>query len=745
MQFEFNILIVDDDQEEALRYSRLLTDALERKATGCSPNLASARFNPFVIDPTGHTQQTFYQLVRRVASGADTLGQRDLHAVLIDLDYSAMVSYGDAITPQALAALFRESRPNAHRIRLTNHPRMATVETYDPSLFDGTIDKFLLTRHISADRAALVLLERLRRRMETPLWSALRSYALQDKLVFHAMAMSEGRSTEDSTLTQELNSVLGEEALFSEASLTLPPLDSLFSPTGSIKESMELTAGAFGCDAVLYCTNGTSTANKIVYQALVEPGQLAILDRNCHISHHYACMLGDVRTLFLNPEVEVGSGVPLGIQASDLEGLMNEHLQAILSSRGTLHLSDLPALIAVTNCSFDGFLLQPSSLIERYYEVIARFGLASQGNETAFLFDEAWFGFARFHPALIQYTAMGSDYSSLQARGILPRVYSTTSIHKTLSAMRQTSCVFMRDHALTSGTKMASLKTRFAQAFSCHTTTSPHMLLLASIDIARRQVELEGYRFVQTAIDAADWFRSEMRRLKDLDAAIARVFRLLEFNACERDPTKVLVEIPGTLSGAAMKAMLWSEASVQVNKFGQNSLMLMFMPGTSIEKVQNLIERLNRVAHVLLQTHILGAEQPFGTTRIPVPASFIDATGQRRNYPKDVSMGWRLGSREAVFGGLPGEIQLLPLDSDVLPAFEGLTLCSAAFVTPYPPGYPTLIPGQVVGNEEWLAVRTLMKQEVHGLTTDPSGSRLLPVIGVPTIAPRDEDASAPLG
>jgi arginine decarboxylase len=48
-----------------------------------------------------------------------------------------------------------------------------------------------------------------------------------------------------------------------------------------------MAARAFGADHVFFVTNGTSTSNKMVVQALIAPGDIVILDRNCHKSHHY--------------------------------------------------------------------------------------------------------------------------------------------------------------------------------------------------------------------------------------------------------------------------------------------------------------------------------------------------------------------------------------------------------------------------------------------------------------------------
>ena len=83
----------------------------------------------------------------------------------------------------------------------------------------------------------------------------------------------------------------GINLFLAESSATTGGLDSLLEPTGNIKKAQENAARAFGADHVFFVTNGTSTSNKMVVQALVKPGDIVIIDRNCHKSHHYGLVL----------------------------------------------------------------------------------------------------------------------------------------------------------------------------------------------------------------------------------------------------------------------------------------------------------------------------------------------------------------------------------------------------------------------------------------------------------------------
>src|SRR6185437_9548162 len=78
------------------------------------------------------------------------------------------------------------------------------------------------------------------------------------------------------------------------------------------------------------------------------------------------------------------------------------------------------------------------------------------------------------------------------------RVYVTHSTHKTLTALRQGSMIHVWDQDF-----RQKVEEPFHEAYMTHTSTSPNYQILASLDIGRRQVELEGYEMVQKQFDHA--------------------------------------------------------------------------------------------------------------------------------------------------------------------------------------------------------------------------------------------------
>ena len=103
--------------------------------------------------------------------------------------------------------------------------------------------------------------------------------------------MARGKSIFKSNWIRDMGEFYGVNLLLAESSATTGGLDSLLEPTGNIKVAQDMAARALGGDRSFFVTNGTSTANKIVHQALLRPGDIVLIDRDCHKSHHYGLVL----------------------------------------------------------------------------------------------------------------------------------------------------------------------------------------------------------------------------------------------------------------------------------------------------------------------------------------------------------------------------------------------------------------------------------------------------------------------
>ena len=227
----------------------------------------------------------------------------------------------------------------------------------------------------------LSILDGIKDRYETPYFDNLKKYAQRPIGTFHALPIARGKSVFRSNWIRDMGQFYGTNIFFAESSATTGGLDSLLEPTGNIKKTQEMIARAFGAKRAYLGTNGTSTSNKIVVQAVCKPGDIVIVDRNCHKSHHYGFVLSGAQPYYVEAfpltQYSMYGAVPLRTIKKALLDCMAE---------GKL---DRVKVIDMTNCTFDGHMYNPRRVMEECLAIKP---------DLIFLWDEAWFGFARFNP-----------------------------------------------------------------------------------------------------------------------------------------------------------------------------------------------------------------------------------------------------------------------------------------------------------------------------------------------------------
>ncbi|MGC4071480.1 MAG: hypothetical protein QM760_02970 [Nibricoccus sp.] len=204
----------------------------------------------------------------------------------------------------------------------------------------------------------LALMEGINQRYETPYFNNLKNYARRPIGTFHALPIARGKSVFNSHWIRDFGHFYGANIFLAESSATSGGLDSLLEPTGNIKIAQEKAARAFGCQQLFFGTNGTSTSNKIAVQAIVQPGDIVLVDRNCHKSHHYGLVLCGGQPLYVEAypltEYSMYGAVPLRTIKKTLLDLKTE---------GRL---DRVRMLLLTNCTFDGHIYN----VERFMEEV---------------------------------------------------------------------------------------------------------------------------------------------------------------------------------------------------------------------------------------------------------------------------------------------------------------------------------------------------------------------------------------
>jgi arginine decarboxylase len=611
----------------------------------------------------------------------------------------------------------------------------------------------------------LSILQGVAARYRTPFFSALKQYSHRPTGVFHALPISQGKSIVNSHWIRDMVGFYGLDVFMAETSATCGGLDSLLEPTGPLRESQQLAAQAYGSRHTYFVTNGTSTANKIVTQALVAPGDIVLLDRNCHQSHHYGMMLAGANVVYLE-------AYPLNDYSMYGAVSLREIKSKLLALKRAGKL-DRVKMMSLTNCTFDGIVYDVERVMEECLAIKP---------DLVFLWDEAWFAFARFHPVYRTRTAMASaralrerlqdpDYKrrfeehlaadtaekpsddDLLERRLIPdpararvRVYATQSTHKTLTALRQGSMIHVFDQDYDQ-----KVAVPFHEAYMAHTSTSPNYQILASLDLGRRQVALEGVELVQRQIENAMQLRDAidnhpllskyMRCLRTSDlipeafrpSAIAQPLRSGLRNMMAAwdqdefvlDPSRITLFIgPTGYDGDTFKRQqLMDRYGIQINKTSRNSVLFMTNIGTTRSSVAFLVEVLVNVARELdqdISEMSLGEREHFEQAvyrltemSLPLPdfsgfhPAFLDHSGSEATPEGDVRRAFYLSYDDTNCQYLTGEQIDERLDA-------GVDIVSATYVTPYPPGFPVLVPGQVFSREILQFMRDLDTPEIHG-------------------------------
>lgn len=596
----------------------------------------------------------------------------------------------------------------------------------------------------------LSILRGVRERFETPFFDALRKYAAKPTGVFHALPIARGKSMTTSHWARDFHAFYGDNLFMAETSATSGGLDSLLQPRGPIRKAQEAAARAFGARQTFFVTNGTSTANKIVQQALVRPGDIVLVDRDCHKSHHYAFVLAGAHPVYLDSyplqKYTMYGAVPL----EEIE----KQLLA-LKDAGKL---DRVRMLVLTNCTFDGLTYDPVRVMRRILAIKP---------DMIFLWDEAWFAYARFSPALRRRTAMdaaatlramyrSSEYRIAYANRkdgnepmadpmeVRVRVYATQSTHKTLTSLRQGSMIHVYDEDFEQRASAALL-----EALMTHTSTSPNYQIIASLDAGRRQVELEGYELVEKTIDLAMTLRKRVNEHPE----ISRFFRVLrpadmipsehrpsglefyyhpeqgwgKMDAAWRedeftlDPTRVTLEVGATgIDGDTLRHLLMDRYDIQINKTSRNTALFMPNIGSTRGDVAYLIETLADICRRVEDN--LSTESAAGLNLHTQKVDSLIEGPPLPNFSR-FHQAFRDGDatpegdlRRAFFLAYDADnTEWVRLDRDLLRQIrEGREFVSAAFVTPYPPGFPILVPGQVFSAEIIAYLLALDVKEIHG-------------------------------
>ena len=518
-------------------------------------------------------------------------------------------------------------------------------------LFNESVDGYFYREERDYRGIYRILNAQIQERARTPFTDQLKNYVWMAKDQWHTPGHSSGESLRASPWVNDFYEFMGEHVFDADLSVSVPMLDSLMEPKGVILEAQQMAAKAFGARRTFFATNGTSTANKVIFQTLLAPGEKLLLDRNCHKSVHYAVVLSGALPAYLDSSLNRKYGLYGPVPKKTILEAIEKH-------------SDAEALI-LTSCTYDGLRYDLVPIIE-----------AAHAKGIKVIIDEAWYAFARFHPEF-RPTALeaGADYA-------------TQSTHKVLSAFSQASMIHVNDPDFR--------EHLFRENFNMHTSTSPQYTMIASLDVARKQAVMEGYKLLSRTLALAKELREQINS--------TRVFRVLELadllpaevrnDGIRLDPTKVTIDVSGCgYTVDDLQKELFERFNIQVEKSTFNTLTLLLTIGTTRSKVSRLYDALMRVARE--------RRAPRRLVQTPEIPSFT----RLRYLPRDAYY-------------CAGELVPVFDEGERINKSLAGRVCADQIV-PYPPGIPVLVPGQVITENivDYLGdlLHLHKRMELHGM------------------------------
>ncbi len=327
-----------------------------------------------------------------------------------------------------------------------------------------------------------------------PFFRALRHFDDAHEYSWHTPAHAGGVAFLKSPVGRAFHDYFGERLLRSDLSISVGALGSLFEHTGPIGDAERNAARVFGADRTYFVLHGDSTCDRMVGHFCVTRDEIALVDRNCHKSVLHGLVLSGARPVYLVP-TRNGYGLAGPLPPAEIE---RQSVAARIADNPLARdaASQEPQYAVLTNSTYDGLCYDTLE--------VAR---ALAPSTPRLHFDEAWFGYARFHPLYARRygMAVGPDTFPGPER---PTVFSTQSTHKLLAALSQAAMVHVRP-----APRAPVEHDRFNEAFMMHGTTSPLYPMIASLDVAAGMMDgPQGRWLLDEAVTEAVRFRQAVVR-----------------------------------------------------------------------------------------------------------------------------------------------------------------------------------------------------------------------------------------
>ncbi len=580
-----------------------------------------------------------------------------------------------------------------------------------------------------------------------PFFRALTHYASDGSYSWHCPGHSGGVAFLKSPVGQMFHQFFGENMLRADVCNAVEELGQLLDHTGPVEASEKNAARIYKADHCYFVTNGTSTSNKMVWNSTVAPGDIVVVDRNCHKSVLHAIIMTGAIPIFLMP-TRNHFGI---IGPIPKEEFSWDRIKEKIKNNPFIEDKEVkPRVLTITQSTYDGILYN----VEEIKEML-------DGKIGALHFDEAWLPHASFHDFYGDYHAIGADRPRCEES----LIFSTQSTHKMLAGLSQASQILVQD-----ATNNKLDKELFNESYLMHSSTSPQYSIIASCDVAAAMMEEPGGNaLVEESIMEALNFRRSMRKVDqewgdgwwfkvwgpdDLSEEGIEERAAWMLNKNEKwhgfgnlapnfnmlDPIKATIITPGlNVDGefddklgipAVIVTKYLAEHGVIVEKTGLYSFFIMFTIGITKGRWNTLVAALQQFKDDYDKNQPIWKVLPEFSQKFPIYESIglKDLSDKIHEIFKENDIA-RLTTEMYLSDMVPAmkpanafakmahkEIQRVPIDD-----LEGRI--TAVLLTPYPPGIPLLIPGERFNKiiVDYLKFARTFNEKFPGFETDNHG------------------------
>ena len=350
-----------------------------------------------------------------------------------------------------------------------------------------------------------------------PFFGALMGYDSEAKISFACPGHQGGEFYRKSPAGQLFFKHFGEQIFRNDLCNADVELGDLLIHVGPAVDAQRYAAQVFGADRTYFVLNGTSTANKVVTQAVLKRGDLVLFDRNNHKSLHQGALVKAGATPIFLPTARNSFGMIGAVDwdAWDEKSLREQIRTNPMVKDPELYKAERPFRMAcIQLATYDGTVYNVRKVMEKIGHLC-----------DYVLWDEAWIGYNAFHPLFTDHSPMRLEKLTPDMAGL----FSTQSVHKQGAGFSQASQIHKRDEHIKGQRRFIEHK-RFNESFLMYCSTSPFYPLFAALDVnakihagkagemlwdrcialgieARKKLREYGRHFASTGRDAEEkWF-----------------------------------------------------------------------------------------------------------------------------------------------------------------------------------------------------------------------------------------------